>query len=96
MKGTDETTPLDNLCINLSKVVAVVVSVDSDASLQCVYDNDNSTWTNPETKEKIPVTPIRLPDDVPTDRGLLEKYFEVQWSRMMSDRRGQQDRNGKE
>ena len=77
-------------------MVAVIVSVDSDASLQCVYDNDNSTWTNPETKEKIPVTPIRLPDDVPTDRCLLEKYFEVQWSRMLSDRRGQKDRNGKE
>ena len=77
MKGTKETTPLDNLCTNLSKVVAVIVSVDSDASFQSVYDNDNSTWTNPETKKKTPVTPIRLPEEVPTVQGLVEKYFEV-------------------
>ena len=94
IKGTDDTMPLDNLCTKLSKVVAVLVSKDGDASLQCVYDGDNPTWTNPDTKEKIPLTPIRLPEDVPTVQGLLEKYIKVQWSRMLSDRRGQKDRNG--
>ena len=96
MKGTKETTPLDNLCTNLSKVVAVIVSVDSDASFQCVYDNDNSTWTDPETKVQTPVTPIRLLEEVPTVQGLVEKYFEVQWARMLSDRKGQKDRKGKQ
>ena len=96
IKGTDETSPLNNLHTKLSKVVAVLISEDGDASLQCVYDGDNPTWTNPDTKEKIPLTPIRLPEDVPTVQGLLEKYMEVQWSRMLSDRRGQKDRNGNE
>ena len=60
------------------------------------YSHNNSTWTDPETKEKIPVTPIKLPEEVPTVQGLVEKYFEVQWARMLSDRRGQKDRKGKQ
>ena len=41
IKGTDETSPLNNLHTKLSKVVAVLISEDGDASLQCVYDGNN-------------------------------------------------------
>ena len=96
LKGSEETTPLNNLCTTLSKVVTVIISIDSEASFQCVYDEANSTWTDPDTKEKIKVTPIRQPEDVPTARGLVEKYFEVQWARMLTDRRGRKDKKGKQ
>ena len=42
-----------------------------------------------------PVTPIRRPEDVPTTLGVLEKYFEVQWERMVVDQREQKDKKGK-
>ena len=95
LKGSEETTPQDNLCTTLTKVVTVISSVDSEASFQCVYDDSNATWTNPDTKETTPVTPIKLPEEVPTAPCLLEKYFEVQWERMMTDRRGRKDKKGK-
>ena len=78
LKGSKETTPQDNLCTTLTKVVTIISSVDSEASFQCVYEDSNATWTDPNTKETTPVTPIKRPEDVPTTQGLLEKYFEVQ------------------
>ena len=96
LKGSKETTLLNNLCTTLSKVVTVIISMDSGVSFQCVYDEANSTWTDPDTKEKIKVTPIRQPEDVPTAQGLVEKYFEVQWARMLTDRRGRKDKKGKQ
>ena len=78
LKGSEETTPQDNLCTTLTKIVTVVTSVDSEASFQCVYEDSNATWTDPDTKETVPVTLIKHPEDVPTVQGLLKKYFEVQ------------------
>ena len=78
VKGDKERTPQDNLHIALTKVVTVIHSGHGEASFQCVYNDSNARWLDPDTNEMTPVTPIRRPEDVPTTSGMLEKYFEVQ------------------
>ena len=95
MKGSKEITPQDNLHTALVKVVTGIHYVNGEASFQCVYKDSNSCWLGPNTNEMIPLIPIKHPEDVPTTSGMLEKYFKVQWYRMMTDQRGQKDKKGK-
>ena len=43
----------------------------------------------------VPVKPITCADNVPMTAGVMDKFFEVQWEKMMTDQRGQTDKHGK-
>ena len=95
VKGSKETTPQNNLHTALVKVVTVMHSVDGKTSFQCVYEDSSACWIDPGANKITSVTPIKRPEDVPMTSGMLEKYFKVQWDRMMTDQRGEKEKHDK-
>ena len=60
-----------------------------------MYEEINALCLDPDSNKMVPIQSITCAEDVPLIAGVIDKFFKVQWEKMMTNQRGQTDTNGK-